>query len=205
MQVGIPAETLPGERRVALVPEIAPRITALGANAVLQTGAGAGSLLDDEAYAAAGVELADRPVVLGSSEMVCKVQPPTLEEVGLLSEGAGIVSFLQPAADLQLVQRARDPEGHVVQPGSSATHQPRSVHGRPVLAGTRVRLSRGTARGRASSEVLPALHDRGRHDPAGKGARARRRRRRPAGHRDRRAGSARSCAPTTYDRPLATK
>ena len=57
MQVGIPSETTPGERRVALVPDVVTKITALGADLAIQVGAGALSLLDDEAYAAKGVSL----------------------------------------------------------------------------------------------------------------------------------------------------
>jgi len=104
MQVGIPSETLPGERRVALVPEVAPRITALGADIALQAGAGAFSLFDDDAYSAAGVSLVDRPTLFATSHVVCKVQPPTPDEAGLLNEGAGVVSFLQPAEDLELIR-----------------------------------------------------------------------------------------------------
>ncbi len=104
MQVGIPAETIPGERRVALVPEVVPRLIALGPSVAMQTGAGTASLLDDEAYAAAAVTLVDGPSLFGESDIVCKVQPPTLEEAGLLREGSALVSFLQPAADLDLIR-----------------------------------------------------------------------------------------------------
>ena len=105
MQVGIPSETTPGERRVALVPDVAARITALGATVAIQAGAGEKSLLDDAAYVDKGVTLTENATALfGASGMVCKVQPPTLEEVGALSEGTGIVSFLQPASDLDLIR-----------------------------------------------------------------------------------------------------
>ena len=70
----------------------------------MQTGAGTASLLDDEAYAAAAVTLVDGPSLFGESDIVCKVQPPTLEEAGLLREGSALVSFLQPAADLDLIR-----------------------------------------------------------------------------------------------------
>ena len=104
MRLGIPRETTPGERRVALVPSVVPRITALGAEIVMQAGAGTAALFADEAYAAAGVTLLDAAMVFSSSALICKVQPPTLEEVALMSEGAGVVSYLQPAADLELIR-----------------------------------------------------------------------------------------------------
>src|ERR1019366_2440223 len=108
MRLGIPSETTPGERRVALVPSVVPRITALGAEVAIQAGAGAASLFADEAYTAAGVILLDAPTLFGSSGFICKVQPPTLEEVALMSEGSGVVSYLQPAADLDLIRALVD-------------------------------------------------------------------------------------------------
>ena len=105
MQVGIPSETTPGERRVALVPDVAVRITSLGADVAIQAGAGEASLLDDAAYADKGVTVVDSATTLfGHSGVVCKVQPPTVEEVMWLGEGSGVVSFLQPAADLDLIR-----------------------------------------------------------------------------------------------------
>ena len=108
MRLGIPSETTPGERRVALVPSVVPRITALGADIAMQTGAGASSLLADEAYTAAGVTLVDAPTLFATSGFICKVQPLTLEEVGLMNEGSGVVSYLQPTADLDLVRALVD-------------------------------------------------------------------------------------------------
>ena len=74
----------------------------------MQAGAGASSLLADEAYTAAGVTLVDRPTLFSTSGFICKVQPLTLEEVGLLNEGSGVVSYLQPTANLDLVRALVD-------------------------------------------------------------------------------------------------
>jgi NAD(P) transhydrogenase subunit alpha len=70
----------------------------------IQAGAGIASLFSDEAYTAAGVTLLDAATLFGTSGFICKVQPPTLEEVALMSEGTGVVSYLQPAADLDLIR-----------------------------------------------------------------------------------------------------
>src|ERR1039457_872672 len=104
MRLGIPSEKTPGERRVALVPSVVPRFTAVGAEVVMEGGAGAASLFADEAYTAAGVTLVDGKSLFATSGVICKVQPLTLEEVGLLSEGSAVVSYLQPAADLDLIR-----------------------------------------------------------------------------------------------------
>ena len=53
ISVGVPCERLPGERRVALVPEIARRIVATGVRVVVELGAGAGAMIADDAFAAA--------------------------------------------------------------------------------------------------------------------------------------------------------
>jgi NAD(P) transhydrogenase subunit alpha len=74
----------------------------------MQAGAGASSLLADEAYTSAGVTLLDAPTLFRTSGFICKVQPLSLEEVGLMSEGSGVVSYLQPAANLDLVRALRD-------------------------------------------------------------------------------------------------
>jgi NAD(P) transhydrogenase subunit alpha len=108
MRLGIPSETTRGERRVALVPSVVPKITALGADLAIQAGAGAASLFSDEAYTSVGVELLDAPTLFASSGFICKVQPPNLEEVGLLQEGTVVVSYLQPTADLDLVRALVD-------------------------------------------------------------------------------------------------
>ena len=74
----------------------------------MQAGAGAASLLADEAYTAAGVTLLDAATLFATSDFICKVQPLTLEEVGLLKEGSGVVSYLQPTAELDLVRALVD-------------------------------------------------------------------------------------------------
>ena len=59
MKVGVVAESRSGERRVALVPEHVQRLVADGHQVLVQSGAGAGARADDEAYAAAGAQVAD--------------------------------------------------------------------------------------------------------------------------------------------------
>ena len=54
MKVGVAKETAPGERRVALVPEVLGKLTAAGLEILVETGAGAGASIPDSAYADAG-------------------------------------------------------------------------------------------------------------------------------------------------------
>ena len=103
MKVGVPRETVPGERRVALVPEAVGKLTRAGTEVVVESGAGVGSGHDDEAYRKAGATIADRSAALGA-DLVVKVQKPSTEEVGLLREGAALIATLQPLTNADLVR-----------------------------------------------------------------------------------------------------
>ncbi len=97
MIVGIPKETAPGERRVALVPEMVGKLK--HAKVLVERGAGAAAGITDAQYEAAGAALAaDAAALYGQADMVFKVQPPTADEAAKLKNGAAIVSFMLPAA-----------------------------------------------------------------------------------------------------------
>lgn len=103
MKVGVPRETVPGERRVALVPEAVGKLTKAGTEVVVESGAGVGSGHDDEAYRKAGATIADRSAAFGA-DLVVKVQKPSTDEVGLLREGAALIATLQPLTNADLVR-----------------------------------------------------------------------------------------------------
>jgi NAD(P) transhydrogenase subunit alpha len=90
--IGVPRESLPGERRVALVPGVVQRLGAHGIDVVVEKDAGHSALISDEAYATAGATIGDP----WSAGVVVKVNPPTPEEIGRLSAGAILVGFLAP-------------------------------------------------------------------------------------------------------------
>lgn len=94
MVIGVPTEVVPGERRVALVPELIPKLRQAGLDVIVQTGAGEAAGFPDSAYAEKGARL--EPEVLSRAEILLKVQPPTSEEVAELREGATLVGFLHP-------------------------------------------------------------------------------------------------------------
>ncbi|HEV8129991.1 MAG TPA: Re/Si-specific NAD(P)(+) transhydrogenase subunit alpha [Acidobacteriota bacterium] len=100
--VGVPKETVPGERRVALVPELVPKLTEAGLEVVVQSGAGAEAGFLDSSYVEKGARV--EPDVLDKADILLKVQPPAAHEVEKIKEGATLISFLQPytnAADIQ--------------------------------------------------------------------------------------------------------
>src|SRR5262245_34661926 len=94
MIVGIPKETVSGERRVALVPELVPLVAKAGLEVWVQPGAGADAGFPDAEYAAKGARL--ETDALGQADVVFKVQPPTVAEAGRMKAGAVLIGFLQP-------------------------------------------------------------------------------------------------------------
>ncbi|KAB2898950.1 MAG: NAD(P) transhydrogenase subunit alpha [Dokdonella sp.] len=87
-------ETAPGERRVALTPEVAKKLKARGATVLIEQGAGGSAFFPDAGYAHA--ETATASTVLGRADVLLCVQPPTLEQIGQLREGAIVIGHLQP-------------------------------------------------------------------------------------------------------------
>jgi NAD(P) transhydrogenase subunit alpha len=103
MKVGVPKETAPGERRVALVPEIVGRLSSGGFEVLVETGAGEAASFTDEAFTEAGAQLV--PDVYAEAELVAKVRKPSEEEVQRLREGQVLIGFLQPLTDREGVER----------------------------------------------------------------------------------------------------
>jgi len=100
MRAGVPRETTPGERRVALVPETVGKLIAAGFEVVVEPGAGAAASFPDEAYTAAGATLGDP----WEAELVAKVRKPSAEEAAKLSSGQTLIAFLDPIADREGVE-----------------------------------------------------------------------------------------------------
>jgi NAD(P) transhydrogenase subunit alpha len=92
--VGVVKETAPGERRVALVPDLVAKLAKIGLQVIIEPGAGASAGFLDEAYQQAGARLEAK--ILGQADILLKVQPPTVEESGALKEGATLIGLLQP-------------------------------------------------------------------------------------------------------------
>src|SRR5260370_12255968 len=94
MIVGVPRETTPGERRVALVPVLVPLVKKAGMEVLVQADAGVAAGFVNSAFEEKGARLAS--TVFTDADIVLKVQPPTQEEIGQLNEGACLLGFLQP-------------------------------------------------------------------------------------------------------------
>lgn len=99
MKVAVPKETAPGERRVALTPEVVKRLTGKQFSVSIESQAGDGAGASDAEYAAAGAQIvpgADFDALYRDAALVVKIQPPSPEEVQRLHAGSAIVSLLYP-------------------------------------------------------------------------------------------------------------
>ena len=102
MLIGVPAETMAGETRVAVTPETVKKLAASGHTVRVQSGAGVAASVTDAAYQAAGAEITDATGAFGA-DMVLKVRTPTEAETALMKPGAVVIGMLNPfdAAGLQ--------------------------------------------------------------------------------------------------------
>lgn len=101
-------ETHPGERRVAMVPEVAKKLVRAGVRVLIERGAGSAAGFPDTAYGD-DVAFADDPAaVLAQADVLFKVRPPGPAEIAALREGAVLIGLLAPHADDARVRALRD-------------------------------------------------------------------------------------------------
>src|SRR5215204_3380791 len=102
MRVGVPKETAPGERRAALVPEVARKL-AKANDVMLETGAGEAALIPDALFEEAGVSVVSDTGDVWGADVVVKVAPPSAEEIGRLRQAGTLIGFLQPLTNPETV------------------------------------------------------------------------------------------------------
>lgn len=111
LTVGIPLESFPNERRVAITPQNTALLLKKGFSRVLiEKRAGVEAQFTDEAFQKAGATLVDRGAVFGESDILLKVRAPSIGngeedkgEVGLIKEGGTVISFLYPTQNKAIV------------------------------------------------------------------------------------------------------
>ncbi|EHN74791.1 Re/Si-specific NAD(P)(+) transhydrogenase subunit alpha [Streptomyces coelicoflavus] len=99
-RVGVVAESLPGETRVAATPSTVRLLLGLGYEVVVEPGAGAASGFGDEAYSEAGASVGGA----WASDVVLKVNAPTDEEIAELRAGTTLVALVAPAQRPELLE-----------------------------------------------------------------------------------------------------
>jgi H+-translocating NAD(P) transhydrogenase subunit alpha len=93
----VPKETAPGEKRVAMIPEVVKKFKGLGAEFRVQAGAGAGSSLRDQDFdAAIANDAAQLFAGEGGGQLVFRVQTPELSDIASMAPGSILIGLLQP-------------------------------------------------------------------------------------------------------------
>jgi NAD(P) transhydrogenase subunit alpha len=111
--IGVPGETFPGERRVALVPATVRLLTKAGLTVSIQTGAGLQAGFPDAEYTAAGATLVeDRSALFAASDVIVKVRdfggnPEGFgDDLELLRDGQTVIAMCDPLSEPQAIQKA---------------------------------------------------------------------------------------------------
>ena len=107
MNIGIPKESLTGENRVAGSPSSVSALIKLGFTVQVQKSAGSKASFTDEEYSANDAELVSKKNCW-QSDIVLKVNAPTLEEVASMKDGATLISFIAPAQSPELLAALKD-------------------------------------------------------------------------------------------------
>jgi H+-translocating NAD(P) transhydrogenase subunit alpha len=108
MRIGVPKETTPGERRVALVPESCKKLIQAGYAITVEAGAGEPAGFSDGVYREAGVALDSNPAAVLGADLVLKLNPPVINgsrnEVELMRAGTVYLGSLMPLRNLEAVR-----------------------------------------------------------------------------------------------------
>jgi len=101
--IGVVRETVAGERRVALTPDGAGRLTKQGLRVLVEAGAGMDAWFDDADYIAAGAAIAGRDQLYAESGVLLCVQPPT--DIASARAGTTVIGLLGLLADPALAEK----------------------------------------------------------------------------------------------------
>ncbi len=105
MRVAVPKETRPGEKRVALVPDIISKLTKAGLEVVIESGAGVAAEFSDAQFTAVGATVKSGNVI-SDADVILSVQPLTPDAMKSLKKGAITISFLSPTTAVDSIEAA---------------------------------------------------------------------------------------------------
>lgn len=105
MRVAVPKEVREGEKRVALVPDVINKLTKLGYEVAIESGAGVHSQASDDLYRSAGASVVNGDVLVGA-DVVLSVQPLNSSQMASLKKGAVTISFLSPTTSAESIDAA---------------------------------------------------------------------------------------------------
>ena len=105
MRIAVPKEIKPGEKRVALVPDVINKLTRLGLEVVIESGAGTASQASDAQFVDQGATVKQGDVLSGA-DVVLSVQALTPQQMATLKKGAITISFLSPVTSIDSIEAA---------------------------------------------------------------------------------------------------
>ena len=160
MIVGVPRESFPGERRVAMVPAVVPSLTKAGLEVVVEAGAGKEAGYLDADYAAKGAKiLPTRAEVFAAADIVIQVlcygsnDQTGKADVPLYRPNQALIGFLRPLGSIDATPRNRLEGRHRFFHRIDAAHHPRAKYGRAFLDGHHQRLQSRVV----AADTLPRL------------------------------------------------
>src|SRR5215210_8614242 len=103
MHIAVPAETSPGELRVSITPDSVARLVKAGHQVRVQSGAGTRAGFPDASYESVGAVVTDGGTLYQDAQLVCRVQPPSADEIIAIPKGAALLSLLQPGRNSVLL------------------------------------------------------------------------------------------------------
>jgi len=106
-KIAVLKETRPNERRVAMVPAVADKLGKLGAEIHIQSGAGDAVKLPDSVFKSAKFT-ASATELVATADIVVAVQPPNLDVVRAMRDGAILITFVYAHKEIELVKLLRD-------------------------------------------------------------------------------------------------
>jgi len=107
IRVAVPTENLPGEHRVALIPEVVRKLAKLDVEVLVEAGAGVKANYPDTEYDAARI-VTDTNELYSQADVVLAVQPPSAETIDKLRDGAIFIGLLLPFQRLEHIARLQE-------------------------------------------------------------------------------------------------
>ena len=105
MRIAVPREIKSGEKRVALVPDIISKLTKVGLEVVIESGAGVAAQYSDKQFSDAGAQVKSTDVI-ADADVVLSVQPLNPAQMKTLKKGAITISFLSPTGSADSIEAA---------------------------------------------------------------------------------------------------
>ena len=132
VNVAVLKETHPHERRVALVPSVVGKLIKLGAKTAHAIGRGRCRQARPTPHSRMSSFIADRQALVGEADVVLAVQPPALDVINAMKEGAILISFIYAGKEAGFGEAPVGQEDHLLRHGPDPAHHAGAIYGRAI-------------------------------------------------------------------------